>query len=254
MECNNHTAVEYTTTGAPNAELYIWSIIPQNSGNITGNTTTATVDWNPAFNGTALVTVHGYNDCGAGPPSEFLEVTVNSAPEPDITGLAEVCSTAAGVLYTTPAATENSYQWEITGGEITSGTATSEILVTWGTPGTGSLSIIEESTEGCSDTAFLEVTIFDCTGLGEEGQGKIELFPNPVEDRLTLKSNHQGGGMYTVRIVNMTGQLVYNQREDAGKGTLNMTISTADMPAGVYSVHVTSADGNLMESKFMKIR
>jgi hypothetical protein len=219
-----------------------------------GSSVTATVDWNPQFSGAALISVHGYNDCGPGQESEILEVTVIAAPQPEITGLTEVCSNVTGVLYSTPENTGNTYYWEIAGGEITSGAGTSEVMVSWGMPGNGTLSVTESSSDGCTDTAMVEVTIYDCTGLGEGERWRLELYPNPVTDRLILKSNHQEGGTYDIRVINQSGQVVYQENADVGQGSLNTTISTAHFPGGVYTVQVRTAGGSQMESKFMKIR
>jgi PKD repeat protein len=74
--CTNWSApTQYTTTGAINAESYIWEIQPAAAGIISGTSTTATVTWTLNWEGTATITVKGYNEaCGDGEFSAGFDV------------------------------------------------------------------------------------------------------------------------------------------------------------------------------------
>lgn len=80
--CQYHGPQVYTTPGAADAIAteYVWVLSPGDAGTITGNTTSATVNWDDAFTGVATITVQGNNACGSGPVSNPLSVTINSAP------------------------------------------------------------------------------------------------------------------------------------------------------------------------------
>lgn len=84
--CQYHGSEVYTTPGAADAiaSEYVWVLSPGAAGTITGNTTSATVNWDNTFIGVATITVQGHNSCGFGPVSNPLSVTVNSAPVVDL--------------------------------------------------------------------------------------------------------------------------------------------------------------------------
>ena len=67
---------DYMTTGAANADSYLWDLMPEDAGTIEGDGTTGTVTWVVGWEGTASVSVAGVNDCGVGIFSEAIEVTV----------------------------------------------------------------------------------------------------------------------------------------------------------------------------------
>jgi PKD repeat protein len=84
--CTNFvTTTDYITSGASNAESYIWVLDPSAAGTVTGTGTTATVTWTPNWEGIATIKVKGTNDpCGAGDFSESLSITCSIC-----TGVAE---------------------------------------------------------------------------------------------------------------------------------------------------------------------
>ncbi len=68
----------YTTTGAANATSYEWELLPASAGSITGNGTTAVVNWDN-YIGAATVKVKGINTCGQGVwSSEFTVDVLNT--------------------------------------------------------------------------------------------------------------------------------------------------------------------------------
>jgi PKD repeat protein len=68
---------EYTSTGAANADSYLWNLEPSEAGTISGNGTIGEVQWNTNYIGLAYVKVKGVNNCGDGAFSEALEVMVD---------------------------------------------------------------------------------------------------------------------------------------------------------------------------------
>ncbi len=69
-------ASTYTTEGADHAQYYLWSILPAEAGSLDYDSPDCIVYWNPSFQGDVMITVRGINDCGEGPESEVLEVSV----------------------------------------------------------------------------------------------------------------------------------------------------------------------------------
>lgn len=78
------TSSEYTTAGASNATSYEWNLEPPTAGTLTNSGTTATINWNLLYMGQATLKVRGLNECGAGPYSEALAITLdNNVGTPD---------------------------------------------------------------------------------------------------------------------------------------------------------------------------
>jgi len=67
---------DYLTEGVGNADSYIWELLPDEAGTISGTGTTGTIDWDIYYLGLAEVRVKGVNDCGEGEFSESFEVTI----------------------------------------------------------------------------------------------------------------------------------------------------------------------------------
>ena len=70
-------------------------------------------------------------------------------------------------------------------------------------------------------------------GIGEQNGSKILIYPNPVNDKLTIEAQEAIG---IVEIYNLMGTLVYGQKNCTNK----VEINTADLQGGIYFVHLTN--------------
>lgn len=252
--CNSDSGVEFITAGAANASHYIWHLEPASAGQITGTGTTATVEWDGSFSGLAAITVQGANDCATGPISGSFQVSVLIGPHPEVTGQVEPCSVAINALYTysTSYNAVNDYFWKIEGGSLVTGQGKGQVLVTWSAPGQGKITLTENTPNGCFGKDSLEVTIFDCTGIPEGEKGRVLIFPNPVEDKLTIRTVQGEPGLQTLRIFSNYGQPVWQDDILVPLGHLDYTISTSNIPHGVYFVQIITPSGRLITAKFVK--
>jgi hypothetical protein len=249
QECNNNNNVTYTTSGAANATSYNWTITPSNAGTITGNTTTANVDWDNEFSGMAFIGVTGVNSCFSGPASDNLNVSVNTAPQPAISGDPDVCDGDVGVLYSTVENSDNTYTWEVSGGTVAGGGGTHEISVNWGNPGSGFVKVTETNPQGCTvTTANFDIVIDECIGIGEGGRLSFSIYPNPVKDELIIRFADQAADSRVV-IVNQLGQILYDQETN---GSQQFVINTSSLARGIYALRIYGENGN-SERKFVKV-
>jgi PKD-like domain len=158
--CLNSTGNVYTTqAGMTN---YIWTVV---GGTITAGGTatdnTATVTWTSSGVQSISVNYTNGTSCTAAAPF-VLNVTVNPIPTPVITGPAPVCESITGttVTYSTPLVAGNTYTWVVTGGTFVVGATPNIILVTWTTPGAGSVQVTESiPSSSCTAVANLAVTV-----------------------------------------------------------------------------------------------
>src|ERR1035438_1896675 len=80
--------------------------------------------------------------------------------QPVITGAQVVSNNQTLVLYSTPNIPGHTYAWTVTGGSVISGAGTSQITVTWGNVGTGTISLQETNPAvPCSTTVNKNIAI-----------------------------------------------------------------------------------------------
>ncbi|UII20415.1 gliding motility-associated C-terminal domain-containing protein [Fulvivirga ligni] len=150
--CANELGSLYSTDAGQSN--YVWTVV--GGAIVSGGTATddnVTVDWGATGPGSVQVNYEDPNGCSAS-TSTSLSVTINSLPNPTITGDFDVCENESNVNYTTEAGQTN-YVWIVTGGTIVSGgTATDDnVSVDWGAAGAGTVEVSYEDTNGCSPAA-----------------------------------------------------------------------------------------------------
>ena len=70
-------------------------------------------------------------------------------------------------------------------------------------------------------------------GVGEQSGSQIVMYPNPVNDKLTVEAND---AISNVEIYNLMGAMVYSQKNCANK----VEINTADLQKGIYFIRLTT--------------
>ena len=70
-------------------------------------------------------------------------------------------------------------------------------------------------------------------GVGEQTGNNITLYPNPVNDKLTIEAEAALG---TIEIYNLMGALVYSQKGCTNK----VEINTSDLQSGIYFIRMTN--------------
>jgi hypothetical protein len=74
----SNPTTDYTTSGGMYATTYTWQVSPSDAGAASGSGLTATITWDQAYEGPAMVSVQGVNTCGGG--SFSTEFTVDVHP------------------------------------------------------------------------------------------------------------------------------------------------------------------------------
>ncbi len=154
--CQN-TSIDYHVTNGATGSTFEWIVT---GGTVTAgaNTDHVTILWGNGPIGTMKVIETRTGGCDQ--TSVEYQVTILATPTPVITGLTTVSINQTAVAYTTPYNAGHLYTWVVNGGVITDGIGTDSITVTWGaTAGTGTVSVTETNTLGCSGTTTINVTI-----------------------------------------------------------------------------------------------
>lgn len=107
--------------------------------------------------GNVLLTLNVSNDiCDVYTSS--VPVIINPRPIVTVTGPAQACQNQSDLVYVAEG-NSNTYQWEVTGGTITSSSTENEVTITWNEAGIGLVNLIETNEFGCSESASFEVTL-----------------------------------------------------------------------------------------------
>lgn len=154
----------------PHEEGASYSWFAEGGGIKTATDTLITVDWEGTnMEASVKLVIEAKNGCYGDTLkypvqiNRVLDVEVPSGPE-------VICvNKANNLMYSTPATNGSIYQWEASGGEITTGQGTNEIQIDWNGVGHHSLVIKEES-----------VTLSDlCAGISESLL--VEVFKDPTD-------------------------------------------------------------------------
>ena len=107
------------------------------------------------------------------------------------------------------------------------------------------------NTDGCSATDDKVVDIKDCTGIDEIGAAiGLEVFPNPNKGVFQLKLDSPNKEKVRVRIMNISGVLVYESDEMTIQGSHTHQVSLDGLADGIYSVFVIG-EGMLINKKII---
>lgn len=80
------------------------------------------------------------------------------------------------------------------------------------------------------------------------------IYPNPVNDKLTLQLNAAVSQQLSISVYDVTGKLMSATQNNAAAGTLFITIDTHTLPQGLYFLKVQMGkEQRMLEGKFMKI-
>ena len=246
LACHGQSS-DYATDGSDDADDYAWYLDPADAGTITASGMEATVDWNEDFGGTAYLTVAGINDCGEGSPSDALAVNVSN-PSPGISGADEVCDNE-DEDYQVENNDGSTYTWNVTGGNVTQGQGTNMVTIHWNDPGSGTITVEEETESGCTGTSEeFPVTIDNCTGIYENGRDAgFDIYPNPAGNLLNI--NFKGELSGEIMIYNHNGQIVIKQ---AVSGKDSEQINLSELSSGLYFVRIKSDDRVSGSLRFIK--
>lgn len=250
--CNNGEN-EYTTTGGEESDVITWTLSPEEAGSVVGDGMTATVTWNYTFDGSAFLSAQAENTCGYGEASDELEIHVFGVPNPEISGSALVCINEEDT-YSTVENENNSYEWEVIGGTITSGDGTNEISVLWSNnPGQGFVIVNESATAGCSTIDAFAVSIDDCLAIETNLQNSnLYIYPNPAQSSLNLDFSADNGQQIEINIYNSMGMLIMQKMENSTGEKQTCKFNIEGLSKGTYIISVKYPEQKVWTGKFNK--
>jgi len=222
-------ATEYPLDAGNPGATYLWS---------TGATTQTIV---ATGNGetTFWVKVTNENDCS---DQDTVSINFSSLPVVSLGNDTIVCQNGTFTLNAgNPGST---YLWST--GETTQSITfnASEYSV-----GLQTITVEVTNSAGCESGAEKLVEIKDCTGIDEFTSAvSLDVFPNPGNGIFNLKLDNLGSQTISIKVVSITGKLVYQGPEIRVNGSLKEQINLSEASEGVYNIFV-EGDGFVANKK-----
>ena len=112
--------------------------------------------------------------------------------------------------------------------------------------GSHTISVDVVTADGCTSSDTVTVNLKDCTSIGENSANvKMDVFPNPNKGSFILELNSVSADRVTIKIVNVAGAVVFEQRDIVVNGNYRQQINLTDFSKGVYSISVFGSDYQL---------
>jgi hypothetical protein len=170
-------------------------------------------------------------------------VTVNPNPTATITpqGNTTFCQGASVILNASTGA-NYMYEW-YKDGNLISGSLTSSY--TANQSGSYTVKVINGA---CNATSIVNsVSVLNCAGLDESEISKIKFYPNPTKEILFIDNgNYKAMSGYSIKIVSLTGAVVYNQPITSQQVQISMNQFGAK---GVYIAQIVDTNDAILDSK-----
>jgi hypothetical protein len=189
--------------------------------------------------GTTPITITATDGAGNVTSSTLLYITTDTV-KPVLNCPAGLTATAVGsattaiVTYTAPAGASNCTNTTVqriaglgSGAAFPIGVTTETYVVTDGV--------------GAADTCSFTVTVTQVNGISEtDGDMQLTVMPVPATDNLTVMYSNSPAPVLTLKITNLTGQLLIHDEVILFKGSYQQVFDVSHIPAGTYLLEITT--------------
>ncbi len=216
-----------------------------NGCNPTTSTTTATACGSYTWNGQtySLSDTYTYQTTNAAgcDSTATLELTIESDFVTDtIAGLTLVDTMQTYTYSVVADAAVDTYTWGISCGQITSGSGTNIVSVTWDGPNSCQLWVIR-SNAACIDTLQANVSVDFGSSIKETFLSQLSLYPNPTNGLTTITWGQTLEQQPTLVLIDALNRVIAVPVDCRDNGC---TIDTRNLPAGVYTIMLNHPNGN----------
>ncbi|MEZ5148644.1 MAG: PQQ-binding-like beta-propeller repeat protein [Bacteroidales bacterium] len=106
--------------------------------------------------------------------------------------------------------------------------------------GTYTLSYYYENSEGCGDTAYQTAEVWICDAIDEKSMNpKIEIFPNPASDVVSIKFQSENSGDLNIEIISTSNVIIFSHQYKIYKEQqTDLRIPVASFSKGIYFVKI----------------
>ena len=238
------TGVIYSVPAVVGATGYNWTVPAGASIVGPANGSSIVVDFSGAFSA-GNITVSAFNNCGTG---AVRSAAVKGAPATPVFILAPltVCAGGTAIYEVQAVAGATSYVWTVpTGASIINGLGTKTVTVQFGATLASGQAVSVRATNGCGTSSTRTQTgiaITSCARIGDTGAMALNAFPNPANEILNITFSSDVVTNANLRLVDVTGRVVYNQAAEVVEGFNTAVIRVKGMASGIYTLQLQLED------------
>jgi hypothetical protein len=97
---------------------------------------------------------------------------------------------------------------------------------------------------GCTGIGQHNVFVSNFVGLNTLGESKIEYFPNPAKDELTINlAGHTALGVVNLTVLDYNGRAVLKEQLNDRTGSMQHTVNVENIASGMYFIQLESKAG-----------
>ncbi|WP_343635382.1 T9SS type A sorting domain-containing protein [Fluviicola sp.] len=236
---NTNPTVTFTPVGnlCDNASPVTLSASPA-GGMFSGSTGVSGSTFNPAgLTAGSITLTYNYTDANGCMGSATSTFTLNAAPTASLAAFTNVCIQDPSFGLTGGLPAGGTYSGAgVTGGNFDPATA-----------GVGLQTITYTVTSnGCSDAISQTITVEDCAGIEELADFGLEVYPNPANSVVMIKT----GKDVTFSMISEDGKMVYPASSLSMNTETQLEVS--HLAKGIYFLHFSNAQGSVVEKVIVK--
>ncbi len=225
-------SVAASTTGATG---YTW-VVPAFATIASGQNTNS-LHVNFTGTGSGTISVSANNTCGSSASRTLSGVTTLPARPASISGTSTVCLNQTGIPLSVVSQAGVNYNWTVpSGATITSGQTTANVTANWGSVA-GNVAVVATNSCGSAASRTKAITI-NCR-IADIAQDEISLYPNPVNDLVTLQVNNASDHQYIYEVYDMIGKKLLSKEISIENNEINVSA----FANGVYLVQLRNENG-----------
>jgi PKD repeat protein len=178
--------------------------------------------------------------------SNNLSYTLKPKPAlPTITGNPNPKFNATEIYGVVSPNNGSTYNWTVTNGTPSNGTAPGTINVVWGTQTTGNVAVKETGSNGCISDAQNLVINLSVTALQSiDFNEGLKVYPNPMADVLGITFTQGTSHATSIKIINIVGQVISEETVKNISNGYTHNVDVSKLNAGIYFVEISNPEGN----------
>ena len=115
----------------------------------------------------------------------------------------------------------------------------------WTGTGSGKVTVVASNICGTSSGRSITTNISNCRVSDDASSTTAVIaYPNPVKDLLNVNFTSDVQQSYAVRIVDMTGRVVYNESRTSSEGENHVELNVSGFASGIYMLNFQMGDSN----------
>ncbi|HBH05243.1 MAG TPA: hypothetical protein DDX92_01405 [Flavobacteriales bacterium] len=147
-----------------------------------------------------------------------------------------------------------SWQWNFPGASPSTSTAQNPSGICYSKEGYYPVNLIASNSSGSdSKTKVSYIHVEVCASLDTPiKQDEVRIYPNPIDDEVWVEFESLGGDETTVRILDLSGKVLYEQSQKTTNGLQQLRIDFEEFKKGIYFIELEINDSKTVKKTVKK--